>query len=246
MKITSDDLDIEFTVPFDSDTTPNESEIKMYNLTDDTIHRFKNNKNLVVNAGYKGDVGVILSGYISKVKTVRADVDKITTIHVLDSQPLDVEKTLTKTYKKNIKASQIVDDLLSRLKLDAYVDLYWDHTYAKGYTVDGEIVEELAGLAKECGVTFFVSKGKAYVSGVHSGQKNRFTLNEEGGLIGTPAPFEDGKLTGFSVTSLLQYRLATSSAIRMESRQGSGKFYVYQGKHKWSGDEFVTELDLIY
>ncbi|WP_088005599.1 phage protein [Indiicoccus explosivorum] len=246
MTLTSEGLDIDFRVPFDSDVEPNESELSIYNLTDDTINRFKQKKKLVLNAGYKGDIGVVLSGYISKTKTVRQGVDKVTTLYVLDSQPLDTQKTLSKAYKKNIKASQVIADLLSILNLDATVRLAWDKTYAKGYTIDGEIVEALSSLAKECGVTFYMSKGKAFVSGIHSGETSKFTLSEESGLIGTPAPFEEESLSGYSVQSLLQHRLSTANAVTLKSAAANGKFYVYRGMHSWTGSQFTTELDLIY
>lgn len=246
MTINSEALDLEFTVPFDSDVEPNESEIRIFNLKKDTINRFKKNQKLVLNAGYRGDIGVVLSGYISKVKTERQGVDKVTTIYVLDSVPLDTKKTLNKAYKKNIKASHIIKDLLTLLKLDAKVKLVKDKTYAKGYTIEGEIVTALSGLAKDCGVTFFMSKGKAYISPIHSGEQSKFVLSEESGLVGTPASFEEDSLSGYSVTSLLQYRLATANAVTLESNVVKGKFYVYSGSHQWSGSGFVTELDLIY
>lgn len=246
MTLTSEDLDIEFTVPFDSDAEPNESEIKIYNLTDATVNRFKKKQKLVLNAGYKGDIGVVLSGYISKTKTDRQGVDKVTTIFVLDSQPLNTQKTLNKSYKKNIKASQIIKNLLALLKVDATVKLVKDKTYAKGYAIDGEILPVVSSLAKDCGSTFFMSKGKAYIKPIHSGEASKFTLNEASGLIGSPAPFEDESISGYTVTSLLQYRLATANAITLDSLAAKGKFYVYAGKHRWNGSEFVTETDLIY
>lgn len=246
MTINSEALDLEFNVPFDSDVEPNESELRIFNLKSDTINRFKKNQKLVLNAGYRGDIGVVLSGYISKVKTDQQGVDKVTTIYVLDSVPLNTQKTLNKAYKKNIKASQIIKDLLGLLKLDAKVQLVKDKIYAKGYTIDGEIVGALAGLAKECGTTFFMSKGKAYISPIHSGEKSKFVLKEESGLIGTPSSFEQENLSGYSVTSLLQYRLTTADAVTLESNVAKGKFYVYSGRHRWNGNEFVTELDLIY
>lgn len=246
MTLDSEALDLEFNVPFDSDVEPNESEIRIFNLKSDTINRFKKNQKLVLNAGYRGDIGVVLSGYISKVKTDHQGVDKVTTLYVLDSVPLNTSRTLNKAYKKNIKASQIIKDLLALLKLDAKIQIVKDKTYAKGYTIDGEVVAALANLANECGGTFFMSKGKAYISPIHSGATPKFVLNEKSGLIGTPSSFEQESQSGYSVTSLLQYRLATADAVTLDSNVAKGKFYVYSGKHRWSGSEFVTELDLIY
>ncbi|MEI4920863.1 hypothetical protein Q8G81_35495, partial [Klebsiella pneumoniae] len=57
MKFSSEFYNIEGKVPFDSDPLPNESEIKLWNLSDKTINNIKRNEVLMLNAGYKGDVG---------------------------------------------------------------------------------------------------------------------------------------------------------------------------------------------
>ena len=67
--ISSDDLDVEFTVPFDDDLEPNEAKITIYNLSDDTINRFEKDKEISIEAGYGDDTGVIFRGYVSNKKT---------------------------------------------------------------------------------------------------------------------------------------------------------------------------------
>ena len=83
--INADDLDMEFDVEFDDDTETNESEITVYNLSDTTIQNIKKGEKLTLTAGYKEDTGIILSGFISQVKTSFDDLDKVTIIKVVDS-----------------------------------------------------------------------------------------------------------------------------------------------------------------
>ena len=57
--IKSDNLDIEFTVPFDDDMEANEAEIIVYNLSAATINNLKIKSGISIEAGYKNDTGVI-------------------------------------------------------------------------------------------------------------------------------------------------------------------------------------------
>ena len=65
LSLTMDRFAIEGTVPFDNDPLPNESQIKIWNLSYKTIAQIKRNSILMINAGYRGDIGVILHGFIS-------------------------------------------------------------------------------------------------------------------------------------------------------------------------------------
>ncbi|QAS52802.1 phage protein [Halobacillus litoralis] len=244
----SEEFDITFDVPFDNDTEPDESQITIYNLLDSTLNEIKKNQRVYINAGYKGDTGLVLSGYISKV-TTKPGVDKETTVKILDKPPFDAEKTVNKSYKKNIKASQILRDLLSLLKLDSKLELPKDKAYAKGYEVDGEIAAEVSHIAKDCGAIFYINQGKSFIRPLQSKQPASFLLTSETGLIGTPAYFEeegDGEtVKGYTVECLLQHRITTGSVIRIESSTADGTYYVRKGKHRWSNDSSVTELEVI-
>src|SRR4051794_21948624 len=85
-KFSMEDFAMEATIPFDHDILPNESEIKIWNLSDKTLNNIKYGALLQMNGGYRGDVGLMLQGYISKVQTQWEGVDKVTSIFVLDSE----------------------------------------------------------------------------------------------------------------------------------------------------------------
>lgn len=75
-----DDLEIRFDVKFDDNIKPNISTLSIYNLTKSTISKIKKNANVTINAGYRGDVGLLIEGKITSVKTKHESVDKVTTI----------------------------------------------------------------------------------------------------------------------------------------------------------------------
>jgi hypothetical protein len=250
LKIESETLTFEFEVPFDDDTDPNESTIKIYNLKDDTINRIKKNQRVTINAGYKGDVGVILSGYVSKKVTDKSGLDRVTTINVLDSAAPDSKKTIKRSYKKDIRASQIIRDLAALLGLKiAVLALPNDRRYKKGYVINGEVLAELKNIAKDCGAVVYINKSQTYIRSIKAGDDTRFILKSETGLIGSPSPFEeeqDGKtISGYSLDSLLQHRLTTASIVRLESKTVKGTFRVRGGTHKWTGNDFKTTMEVI-
>ena len=117
VKLDSDDLDIEFTIPFDDDVIPNEAEIAVFNISKNTISQLKNNEEITVEAGYGEDTGVIFSGRISYVKTTREGCDNRTTINAIDKEDFENDSLQSLSYKKGTKASYILKDLISKLNL---------------------------------------------------------------------------------------------------------------------------------
>jgi hypothetical protein len=247
--LNSKDLTIEFEVPFDDDLEPNESKVTVYNLSQNTINQIKNKKQLTLNAGYQSDHGVLLSGYISKVENSKSSADLKTTVYVLDTKSYDSKKTVKKSYKKNIKASQIIKDLTSSLGLKvAVMKLPIDKVYPKGYSVSGEIIGTLYKLAQDCWCSVYINKGQMYIRTLQQGDDSRFKLSSDTGLIASPEPFEEEKrgitFKGYKVKCLLQYRLTTASIVEIQSKTANGKYRVRKGRHIWNGDSFYTEMEV--
>ena len=106
--IHSDNIDFELDIPFDDDLEANQAEINVYNLSKTTIKNIMVNKPITIKAGYQGDIGVVFSGYVSKVKTKRQGCDKVTTIYALDSMDLKERKLADVTYAAGRTASYIL------------------------------------------------------------------------------------------------------------------------------------------
>ena len=79
--------------------------VEIYNLSNDTIHRIKRGETCTIEAGYRGDYGVIASGKVTSVMTRREGVDKITTITVMEGDDYSRVKVDKKnsTDKKSLK-----------------------------------------------------------------------------------------------------------------------------------------------
>jgi hypothetical protein len=246
MVLSSNDFNIEGTVPFDADPVPNEAEIRIWNLRQDTINRFRRGSILKLNAGYRGDVGTILHGYITQVRTARKGVDAITTIHVLDGPDLSAIKASSKAYAAGTFGSYILRDLAGALGLPiAQLQLNQDYRYTEGLTIDGPLTDSMLQVVKDCGTSFYINKGNIYVRPLRIGADSLFALSAESGLIGWPEPIE-GDVSGYTLRSQLQYRITTASVIALSSAAYTGRLHVRSGSHTLSltGD-FMTEMEAI-
>lgn len=247
MKFSSDGYNIEGTVPFDNDPLSNESEIKIWNLSDTTLNNIKKGKVSMLNAGYKGDVGLLLHGYISKVYTSWEGVDKITTIKVLDSEDLSKRDVKEIAFAKGTLASQIIKQMAGYIGLPiAQMELNQDYRYQEGYTAKGPVTEIITKVAKDCGTSAYINKNKLYVRSLRRGGDSVFSVNKSTGMIGTPEPFEENGASGFNIKMQLQHRITTASVIDLTCKQFTGRLYVRAGSHSFSRTgEFITEVEAI-
>jgi hypothetical protein len=241
------DFNMEGTIPFDNDVLPNEAEIRIWNLSDDSINRIKRGDVALVNAGYKGDVGTILYGFISKIQTRWDGMDRVTTINIMDSDDITSRKVTDIAYTPGTLASYILRDMAGQLGLPVgQMHLNQDYRYEEGYTASDEVSKVIQDVAADCGTSAYVNKGKLYIRNLRIGADDVFSLSATTGLIGSPEPWEDESFSGFNLISQLQYRITTASVIDLSCRQFTGRLHVRSGTHKFSrtGD-FTTEMEAI-
>lgn len=254
VKLNSEELDIEFTVPFDDDTEANEAEIIVYNLSKTTIQALKYNNPITVEAGYKNDTGVIFSGFISQIKTKIEGMDKITTIKAIDDTDLQERDLVDISYKAGMTASYILKDLLGRLKLPiAVFSPRRDWTYKDEVTVDGGLMDNIRKYAEVCGISAYINKGKIYARHISEGDNINFTVCADTGLIESPEEFEEEVtaedykdiVKGYNFKMILQHRITTAAIISLTSQNVSGQYRVRSGKHVFNESESITEVEVI-
>lgn len=251
--IKNDELDLEFSIPFDDDTEANEAEFTVYNLTDRTINAIKKNAAISITAGYGKDTGVIFSGYISKRKTVWENGDKVTTIFAIDNSGKRERELSTLSFGAGTKASTILRKLVGKLGLPVAVfKIRRDHTYKDKVTVDGGLMENIKKYAQICGVVAYICKSKTYVCPLTYGEHDTFILSSDTGLL-SASEFEEERtaenytdtITGVEVEMLLQHRVQTGSIIQLSSGQLKGNYRVSEGSHSYDGNTFVTNVKAI-
>lgn len=254
--IKNSQLDVEFTIPFDDDTEANQAEIVVYNLTSSTIKAIKRHAKITVTAGYGKDTGVIFSGYITSRKTSYDydNCDKVTTIKALDSMKLKDRSIASKQYAKGTKASKILKDLCNRVDLPiAVFHIARDYTYTKrAETIDGKLMDNIKRLAKICGVSAYILKGKIYVRPLKEGDNTKFKVQPSTGLIGI-SYFEESEknadykdtIKGYELKMLLQHHIQTASIIHLSCKEAKGTYRVKSGEHSYDGTDMITKVKAV-
>lgn len=266
----NDDLEIRFEVPFDDDPKPNDSKIQIFNLSSNTLNRIKKNEVCTLQAGYKGDYGILSSGKITRIYTEEDGVDKITTIFVREGEDLSHKKITSKyadpaekykegkkkgqskeqamkiSFKKGTDAKTIIQKLCSALEIKlAQLELPKNVIYPKGLVVTGNLENKLEEVVKDCKASLYYRRGKMVIRSILLGTDERFVLNENTGLMGSPERFDDDSGKGYKVKCLLQHRITTASIIQVESRTTNGKYRARKGIHICNGNEFLTDVEVI-
>lgn len=251
VSISSETLDIEFVVPFDDDMEPNEAEIKVYNLSNNTLKQLKKGAAISISAGYKGDAGVLFSGFISKIKTVHEGADKVTSINAMDDIKDHAVESIA--FAKGTKASYILKKLIDKTGIPVAVfSPRRDYTYKDSQTVDGDLMENISRYAKVCGISVYVSKGKIYARYIKNGDNINFTVSSDTGLIGSPSPFEEEvtaedfteTVSGYEIEMLLQHRMCAGAIVALKSVDASGTYRVCSGEHRFSAYEAITKFKM--
>lgn len=250
----TNDLDLEFEVPFDDNTEANEASITIYNLTKTTIGRLKTDEEISITAGYGSDTGVIFTGVISSVKTKWSGMDKITTITAVDDVKRKEKDIKSISFKAGVKASYILKTLVGKLNLPiAVFKTKRDHTYTEAVTVSGGLMSNIEEYAEVCGVSAYINKRKVYVRHLTDGDNLGFEVNVNTGLIDSPEEFTEEidnedyteTINGVTFKMLLEHRITTASIITLKSRDHSGKYRVREGKHICNENDFFTEITAI-
>ncbi len=250
--IKSGELDLEFTVPFGDNMEADEAEITIYNLTNDTINKFKKGVECSIEAGFRGDTGVIFRGIVSRVYTTYDGADKITRIVCVDDM---AERIITsRTYDTSKNSRYILNDLLKETGLP--IAVYSPRTFQKyetTQTVSGNLMDNIQKYAEDCGISVYINKGQIYARYIKDGDEISFTVSEKTGMISSPTAFEEeqqaedfeGTVNGYNIQMLLQHRITTASIINLSSMIASGQYRVRSGRHIFNENEAVTEIEVI-
>lgn len=243
-----DDFTIDFKVPFSTSEDPDISEVTIRNLSKSTISAIESKAYVILNAGYKGDIGNILTGKIEEVSSKWETTDKITTIKVSDGGFEWRNSRVQKTYAPGSTAKYIMQDLAGILGLEVVeISPKKDIVYQLGRTISGSVESALKELVKDTESKMYIDKSKLYIRDKNKGTKTGFLLNSGTGLIGSPEKKEEEDKSGkkiikYNVKCLLNHKITTDSIIQIESRTINGTYRVESGSH--NGD-FITEMIVV-
>ena len=243
----SDELEIDFSVPFENNAEPDTAIVTIYNLSENSINAIKKEQFVIINAGYRRDVGNIFKGTLQKTVTSWQGANKITEFTVGDGSQQWLRTYVSAAYAEGIQASAILSDLCGRMGLEiARLDLARDLTYPKGRVIDCMCKDAIKQISAECGSEFIISKERIYITPPRAGTATGFLLKAGTGLIGSPEVFEkeeDGVIKkGFKIQMLLNHRITINSIFQVESKTANGTYRVLKGRHTGN---FITEVEAV-
>lgn len=254
VKVNNDDLDFTFTVPFDDNVEPDEADITIYNLSDQTAAKIKFNDEITITAGYGNDTGIIFIGRVSKAYTYWRGNDRVTEISAIDTQSLNDVELEDISYGSGTSAQTILKDLIGKLGLPiAVFKPRRDYMYSDKVNVTGKLFDNIKEYSEVCGVSTYVNRGKVYSRYIKDGDNIGFNISVETGMIDDPQMFEEEQtsedfketIQGFNVKLLLQHRITTAAIVNIKSRNVTGQYRVRSGKHTYDSTNLLTEIEVI-
>ena len=237
-------LHIEFRVEFDETEDPDTATVELFNLKRETENNIKQGGQLILSAGYQGDLGTVLAGRISDVYAYSEGVDRICEVEVVDATEAFLRNHISKAYKAGIKASQVLRDVLSMTGLEiGKVDFPNDITYANGRVVNGRLKEVAKGIAADGGAKLYINNGVIFAVPPDFGQDIGVLLNKEHGLLYSPTRIDSDE-ANWEIESLLNYRIRAGSKVQVFSNTANGIFRVVKGEHRSSTAEHTTRIEV--
>ena len=269
--ITLDDLDIEFTVENDDESSAGQAEIAIYNLGS-SKSAFKKDELVQLKAGYKNDYGIIFYGKIDKVWDEKDGADVKTVIQASDlTKQLFMAKPICKKYPRGTSVATIVQDMFSEAGIpvgkieDPGITLQKDMVFGckttstpytvlteevlslvNGYNVKGVIFDgALAriGEVSELYTCYVGQDGLGYfVKRTYNAEA--IVLDSESGLMEVQDVSEEGKTSAYRVRCLFNWKIRQGTLVQINSISVSGNFKVTKFKHVCKGEDYYTEAEV--
>lgn len=264
------DHQITFSIKKDNNKDPNQAEIVVYNLSEDTVNYInrgiRNNLAVALAVGYEGEeLVMVFKGTIQWVSDTFDSVDRKTTLHCLDGGINIAEARTSRSYPKGTKIKRVVTDLVKDLgTTEGNIHVDNDQTLSSATAMCGNTSHYLEHICKSIDHNVSIQDGSVYVTPRSQMSSARSAyISPETGLIGSPEPFHNDikptkKVTKSSKkakkpTDGVKFKCQMNGAILPEktiwlkSRDYDGPFKVVSVSHNGDkeGKEWVTEVECV-
>lgn len=246
------DLSIDFAVDLDTDPDPNIGEIVVYNLSQATINAISPDPDgdpvpVVLTAGYRGDTGVILMGYVVEIDTQYHAPVQETRITVSDGSSEWVNRIVQAVFPEGVTASEILTRIIGDAGLElGELDLPADIVYDDGLTISGGVGAEASKIAEDCGAKLHILHSTVYIRPPPSGTNTAFVLRADTGLIGTPQRITgEEREADYNVQCLLNHRLVPDTIVKIESRTANGLYRVRKTTFTANEMDFTNAMEVV-
>lgn len=198
---------------------PNLCRFTLYNANDDTLSLLQNKlTDVVINAGYFGNVRLLFKGQIRNVFQSKEGPDKMLTVYSGDGE-LDWQNSIfNKTFTANVSISEAIEEVMESFKnlsVGFIGGLPEDAKKMRGQTLSGSSKDILDDFAEEYGFNWSIQNGEIVVVPIEGAidTDEAVVVNAATGMIGSPIVTE----VGANVKTLLNPSLLPNRLFRIES-----------------------------
>ncbi len=232
---------IEFSTEFNLSQVSDTCTVKLYNANDETIElcrpkqndKSKTYKAATLEAGYKGNYGIVSAGEIFDFKSSKNGVDRILELKIAGNVSKLIGFPANRTYS-NQNTSYIIKDLLGMAGLQAG-EIKPEKEFLYGSFVAGDLRQALTRLAKDSGSDLYITANQVYLQS-HNAVKEGILLNYSSGLLQEPEKTE----TGYSVKCLFNYKINKGSQVIVQGKKNPIQLKVQKGKHEFNTSSNAT------
>lgn len=228
----------------------------IYNPSDETIENVEprggENQTIIIDAGFEDDHGICIIGEVYEYDIKTMGTERILTMSISDSATRLSTIKICRTWHPDVKASVIINDLISESGIDAgKVNVRDNKTYPRGITLNTTLVNAFEQMAKDTHSDFFIRNEKIYFqTDDDEGIKTGILLSPATGLIEKPVMVSVKNGNGNirkqgSVKSLFNYKIGSGEQIRIESETFTGDCRVISGEHNYSEENASTLMEVM-
>lgn len=179
-----EDIDIDFDIKCTDDNKSDVAKIKIYNLSETTKQKLKQNQDVSITAGYEELNGVIFNGIVESVLHSREESDIVTTITATPNNRAYTNTIINRQFKAGIKASEVIKQLekMCNFKMDIK-ELVKDTVYPNGKVFSNRLSNVISVLAKDTGTIARFTNTAIEFKAPNKSYSSVLRLSGEKGLI---------------------------------------------------------------
>ncbi|GHV57447.1 hypothetical protein FACS1894216_21970 [Synergistales bacterium] len=212
-------LKIAFDVLKTDTETPNKAQVKIWNLSDDTAQKIKDEFDTVIlNAGYKAKMGLIYKGNIIQIRRLREKVvDKILEITMGDGDEGYIYAMTNKTLAAGATQKDVLDAAIEPMK-EFGIELGYcpdlgDETLPRGKTIFRNSRDVIADICKTTNTTWSIQDGRVdIVPKDEAIPGNAYLISPATGMIDSPKQTNKG----VEIKCLLNSDIHVGSTVKLE------------------------------
>jgi hypothetical protein len=253
-----DGLKIAFKIQKTDSTEPNTSQIKIYNLTQETSSKVTVAENHIqLRAGYKDEtIGAIFFGNVVSGKRYKEGNDYVTELQVQDGRSAVMGNTISLSYSKDVSATTVAQDVLNAIGLPhkGLDNIPSGEQYPEGFAYIGMSTNALKKVLDRFDLTYTIQNEMLYI--LKEGQaadQTGLRLTPETGLLTIPQPISDKSneddmeaeaVNGWKFSTMLFPELLPGAACKVEASTFSGDMVIHKAIYEGDNWEGSFKIDI--